>query len=241
MEKTALRFLILTVLFQVALCAFIGLNVYVDQKRTWSEARQHYNDEDKGKEKDNDKAQQEDKGLFDTWVGLYKNTDDTWKWSGGKNVSLYYWPKLPHKKKTCLAINATHLKAKKCETTKFPFWCFQSHLVLVKENKTWEEAMEHCHHLDKELLSLPSETALVQALQTSRIAQTDRVWIGLRYLAHTWLWMDGSTVEDMAWSQGATPQCPAWSHHCGALSPGSTNCHVFHCNNLNKTKYIHLL
>lgn len=29
----------------------------------------------------------------------------------------------------------------------FPFICFRDNLVLVKENKTWEEALEHCRAL----------------------------------------------------------------------------------------------
>uniref|UniRef100_UPI0037E8B69E snaclec agglucetin subunit beta-1-like n=1 Tax=Semicossyphus pulcher TaxID=241346 RepID=UPI0037E8B69E len=91
-------------------------------------------------------------------------------------------------------------------------------MVFVWENKTWEEAMEHCHHMQKELVSLPSESALKEVLKVSRSAQTDRVWTGLRYLADTWLWVKGEEVEYKAWGQGETTNCPAPSRRCGALS-----------------------
>ena len=32
--------------------------------------------------------------------------------------------------------------------SKWPFYCFQDNLVLVKEDKTWEEALEHCRAMD---------------------------------------------------------------------------------------------
>ena len=34
-----------------------------------------------------------------------------------------------------------------CNST-WPFYCYFDNLVLVKENKTWEEALEHCRAMD---------------------------------------------------------------------------------------------
>lgn len=59
-------------------------------------------------------------------------------------------------------------EAVSCEE-KFPFYCFHSSLVLVKENKTGKEALEHCHRLDKELVSLTSESALTKSLQLEQL------------------------------------------------------------------------
>ncbi|XP_035801693.1 secretory phospholipase A2 receptor-like [Amphiprion ocellaris] len=228
MRKSALRFLILTVLYQVA-CGLFGQNVYVQQRSTWSEARQycrqHHTDLTSVDTTEEIialllEAQKKDLVLPNMWIGLYKDVNHTWKWSGGTNISHQFWPGLADitEANLCVAIDRTQWKLKDCEKQKFPFWCFESQLVLVKENKTWEEAMEHCRHLDKELVSLPSKSALIQALQSSRTVQTDRVWIALRYLANTWLWMDGSTVKDKMWKQRKRSQCPDWRHHCGALS-----------------------
>uniref|UniRef100_UPI0037E7B5F1 snaclec agglucetin subunit alpha-1-like n=1 Tax=Semicossyphus pulcher TaxID=241346 RepID=UPI0037E7B5F1 len=91
-------------------------------------------------------------------------------------------------------------------------------MVFVRKKKTWEEAMEHCHQMEKELVSLPSKSALEEVLKVSRTAQTDRVWTGLRYLADTWLWVKGGKVKREFWGQGETPNCPALSRRCGALS-----------------------
>ncbi|XP_076601069.1 dromaiocalcin-1-like [Chaetodon auriga] len=83
---------------------------------------------------------------------------------------------------------------------------------------TWEEAMMQCHHQQSNLVSVDSESALTKTLQASREAQTDRMWIGLRYLADNWLWEKGNKMKYKAWSQSKEPECPAWSHRCGVLS-----------------------
>ncbi|KAM9361331.1 dromaiocalcin-1-like [Symphorus nematophorus] len=83
---------------------------------------------------------------------------------------------------------------------------------------TWEETMEQCRQQHTDLISLPSKTALVKTQQATWEAQTDHLWIGLRYLAGSWLWVNGDTMKYQAWRQGETPQCPASTRHCGALS-----------------------
>uniref|UniRef100_A0A3B5MA85 C-type lectin domain-containing protein n=1 Tax=Xiphophorus couchianus TaxID=32473 RepID=A0A3B5MA85_9TELE len=156
MRTLALRSLLFTELFGVALCDSFGENIYVSERMTWSDAREY---------------RQGDK----------ENTDD----------------------QHCVAQSDEHWEAVSCEE-KFPFYCFHSSLVLVKENKTGKEALEHCHRLDKELVSLTSESALTKSL-------------GLRYLSDSWLWVDGTSTKNQTWSQEQIPQCPTWSHHCGVL------------------------
>lgn len=78
--------------------------------------------------------------------------------------------------------------------------------------------MEQCRHQNSNLVSLPSESTLVRTLQTSMEAQTDHVWTGLRYLAGSWLWIDGDDIEYQDWSQEEMPECPATNRQCGVLS-----------------------
>ncbi|XP_029911381.1 dromaiocalcin-1-like [Myripristis murdjan] len=93
--------------------------------------------------------------------------------------------------------------------------------IIIKEKKTWEDALEHCREDDTELTSLISETDLLLAQREIWKAQTtDHVWIGLRYLADSWLWVNGDPLEYEAWpQQGDQDQrCPNWGHTCGALT-----------------------
>lgn len=45
------------------------------------------------------------------------------------------------------------MSTKSC-TARFPFVCYKSNVVLVKEEKTWEEALEHCQAHSYKLVSL---------------------------------------------------------------------------------------
>ncbi|XP_051269656.1 secretory phospholipase A2 receptor-like isoform X1 [Dicentrarchus labrax] len=226
MKKSALIFLILTALFEVALCGLYGNDIYFTKPKTWSEARkycrEHHTDLSSITTKDEnqkllDKRNTNSKAL-PAWIGLYSDANDTWKWSGGKKA-LFNRSRLmnPNEEDTCVVQNEEGWWKKDCED-EFNFYCFQSKLVLVKENKTWEEAMEQCRQQHTDLVSLRSESALIKTLQTCREAQTDHVWIGLRYLAGNWLWVNGDDMRYYARSQEKAPQCPAKSRHCGALS-----------------------
>ncbi|KAF7646330.1 hypothetical protein LDENG_00189800 [Lucifuga dentata] len=130
------------------------------------------------------------------------------------------------------------MSAESC-STKLPFVCFKDNLVLVKENKTWEEALEHCRAMKRfkykkydyhnnyydynyfyyyfryDLVSVqPGDD---HHYMTSRIqeATTDEVWVGLRFLESHWLWMDRKSLayQDI-------PSCP--SEYCGVLTKNET-------------------
>lgn len=224
MKNSILRSVILTWLFKVALCGWI---TYVRMKATWSEARDYCR---KHHDELSSISNQEENEFFFTmreqgeyirgWIGLYKDVDDVWKWSGGENVSYFNWSKAKENRtedRKCVMQHRNGWRKMNC-TEKLPFYCYDSGLVLVKENKTWEEAMELCRDQHTDLVSLSSESALAETIKTSREAQTDHVWTGLRYLAGNWLWVNGDSVVYQAWSHGEMPQCPTWTHRCGALS-----------------------
>lgn len=222
MKKHVHRFLLLTVLFEV--CALFGTNVYVQEKKNWSEARnyciKHYTDLSSisSKEEDDELLTGRQPKDSSVWIGLYKEDNDMWKWSGEVNASYFNWAEQNNtsEENSCVAQDINGWHKMNCDQ-KFHFYCFNN-LVLVKENKTWEEAMELCRYHHTDLVSLHSESAMVQTLQTSREAQTDHMWLGLRYMADSWLWVNGDNMEYQAWRKGETPQCPTWRHHCGALS-----------------------
>lgn len=116
----------------------------------------------------------------------------------------------------CVALQNNVAFNYKCDT-KHSFFCYESDLVLVKENKTWEEALEYCRDQDSDLPSLLSEAEQSSAKKTTSEAQTSQVWTGLRFLAGQWLWVNGDGLEFQDWPAGEMPFCPARYLHCGTL------------------------
>ncbi|CAL8366506.1 unnamed protein product [Boreogadus saida] len=103
---------------------------------------------------------------------------------------------------------------------KLYFLC-ECNLVFVEEKKTWEEALDHCRALGRDaskridLFSFYEEEELSYAREVMTWAQTEEVWIGLRWLAGRWLWMDRNAGGVIT-----LPECPANGNHCGTLSGG---------------------
>uniref|UniRef100_A0A8C8G537 C-type lectin domain-containing protein n=1 Tax=Oncorhynchus tshawytscha TaxID=74940 RepID=A0A8C8G537_ONCTS len=159
------------------------------------------------------------------WIGLYRDPSHPreWKWSGGWNSSFRFWEKgQPNNLngiQNCVDVKNHEMNDKQC-TEKYPFLCFDLNVVLVKENKTWEEALEHCrkHYTDLTSLLSENEQLLVQRMMNSKGAQTDHVWTGLRFLASEWLWVNGDPLEYQAWTGGRLPHCPAQHLRCGTLA-----------------------
>lgn len=239
MKTGALRSLILIVLLKLALSIFSGHNYYVNIKMNWSEARDYC------REKFTDLTsianQTEDDALSDlptdyaseyegTWIGLYKDESNTWKWSGGENTSFLNWERnaSTSASKKCAAYTKSGWCEENCER-EHAFFCFQKPLLLVNENKTWEEALEHCRSRKMDLVSLVSESDLAQVLETSKAAQTDPIWTSLRYLADTWLWVDRVIDDQQSGSQNDMPQCPTWTQRCGVLSLKGGNVDSWDC------------
>ncbi|KAK0141240.1 hypothetical protein N1851_021754 [Merluccius polli] len=114
----------------------------------------------------------------------------------------------------CVGISNTDMRMTNLNcTSAWPFYCFTDNLVLVKENKTWEEALEQCRAMD---LADPSLLCFKNhsndLISISNHSDQLTVWTGLRYLAHSWFWVDGSDVpyQDL-------PHCPDRGQYCGTL------------------------
>ncbi|KAM4592693.1 snaclec 7-like [Odontesthes bonariensis] len=106
-----------------------------------------------------------------------------------------------------------------------PSICVYDNVVLVKENKTWEEALQHCRDLTLpnnnllfDLLSLQPGNEHDFVMQKILEANTEEVWTGLRFLAGEWLWVNGA---DMLYT--GLPPCPILWQYCGALSKKNTS------------------
>ncbi|KAM9746386.1 uncharacterized protein ACNS7B_010393 [Menidia menidia] len=86
------------------------------------------------------------------WIGLYKeNENGTWKWSEGNKTSNYTnWSATEPNyldKEDCVYMDKKSKMFNEPCRRRHELICSDEKLDLVKENKTWEEALEHCRSL----------------------------------------------------------------------------------------------
>uniref|UniRef100_A0A672GBX2 C-type lectin domain-containing protein n=1 Tax=Salarias fasciatus TaxID=181472 RepID=A0A672GBX2_SALFA len=100
------------------------------------------------------------------------------------------------------------------ENVLLPFFCYRA--IVVREKKTWEEALDHCrkHHRDLASVASDTEMLLIQG-ELRKSCTTERVWIGLHFLPDRWLWVDRQPLGYRAWGSKETEACPAG--RCAAI------------------------
>ncbi|MBN3309575.1 MRC1 protein, partial [Amia calva] len=169
------------------------------------------------------------------WIGLF---NEPWSWSSGGKSSFRYWrvgePDNFLTNERCIMLNADSTwNDYPCQET-LAFFCEDDvrELVLVRENKTWEEALDHCRAHYTDLTSIVSEKEHNLTALTAADAQTPHVWLGLRqsFITHSWFWVNREALGYQKWVQGGQPQCPQ-SSYCGAMS-NTTEGHAWtdrHC------------
>ncbi|KAG7269198.1 hypothetical protein CRUP_016070 [Coryphaenoides rupestris] len=78
-------------------------------------------------------------------------------------------------------------------------WIENAPMILITENRTWEEAVEHCRAEYHDLVSAQSTEALDWVRDVSRnAATTPTVWVGLHYtcVLDFWFWVDNAEAYD---------------------------------------------
>ncbi|XP_016535280.1 secretory phospholipase A2 receptor-like isoform X1 [Poecilia formosa] len=161
---------------------------------------------------------------YQGWLGLYReNNTSPWKWSMKDKVATFFnWDfNEPDSNEHCAykVSFTSKWRNDECEQ-RHTFMCYDESLTLVKENKTWEEALEHCRTLNKvnryNLATLITEDDHDFAQEIIQLATTEEVWTGLRYLGDEWIWMGGEPVQYQD-----IPSCPAV--RCGVLEKNSNS------------------
>ncbi|XP_014835673.1 PREDICTED: C-type mannose receptor 2-like [Poecilia mexicana] len=155
-------------------------------------------------------------------IGLFR---DTWRWSDGSSFSFRHWNPL---------FNEHKPNSGQCAMTKFdgegrwtnvncaerkPFICYDDNVILIKENKTWKDALTYCrdHHDDLVTITNMDDQRWIQ--EKVKNASTDYVWLGLRFncTLNFWFWV----CKEMISYQNSTSA--GWMNDCnisGAMQAG---------------------
>uniref|UniRef100_A0A3P8N6B8 C-type lectin domain-containing protein n=1 Tax=Astatotilapia calliptera TaxID=8154 RepID=A0A3P8N6B8_ASTCA len=96
-----------------------------------------------------------------------------------------------------------------CDRTMW-FICYDDKLILIKENKTWEEALDYCRESHRGLVSITNPYQQRWAEVRAKNASSPFVWLGLRYACtlNLWFWVNDKLVCYEKWSsEGKTEDC----------------------------------
>ncbi|XP_028281941.1 macrophage mannose receptor 1-like [Parambassis ranga] len=172
------------------------------------------------------------------WIGLYQESDKTWRWAENITSNYRNWAPGEPLNDDCgsLYYNPLLLSGRwhsNVCSEKLSFLCYDDNLVVVKENKTWEAALEYCQKMEEpcnnstesckksyDLLSLTDMSDYNYVRDRIYRATTDEVWVGLRFLGGKWWWLNG----EKAGQKEMLPDCPSNTvRHCGTMSKYGTN------------------
>ncbi|XP_016521256.1 L-selectin-like [Poecilia formosa] len=209
----------LILLFLMAQCCFMDCQLYqfhyINENKTWTEAQQYC------REKHTDLVtvtnMKDMKRLInisagdqsEAWIGLYNQTNGTrtWCWSlpGVEfNESETNWMSgEPSDGGNQTSENCEFLYENLkwvdtgCHHGRF-FFCYDDKMILIKENKTWHEALTYCrghHHYD--LVTITNKEKQVQ--EKVKNASTPFVWIGLHFNSsmNVWFWV----CDNWTWNE----------------------------------------
>ncbi|KAK0138497.1 Macrophage mannose receptor 1 [Merluccius polli] len=183
---------------------------YINEKMSWQDAqsycRNNYSDlATISNMTDNKKAQKKHNSTEKyVWIGLNNNnTQGAWRWSeDSSDASFYNWNKgEPNGNNNCVEMRPDGCwKDEKC-TTKLPFICNDFPMILISQNKTWEEAVVHCRKYHHDLISAHNVSMRKRVQDIAENATTPYVWIGLHYtcVLDFWFWIDNEDFIQDSW------------------------------------------
>ncbi|XP_047445083.1 putative C-type lectin domain family 20 member A [Mugil cephalus] len=143
------------------------------------------------------------------WIGLFR---DTWRWSDGNSSSFRHWNQTLSPEHECAVTMLNERRRWKnadC-TDKKPFFCYDDNVILIKENKTWEEALYYCRDNYNDLVSITNLDEQRWVQERAKKASTPFVWLGLRYSCFLdfWFWVSDEVVSYKNWaSDGKNDDC----------------------------------
>ncbi|KAL4009296.1 hypothetical protein ACER0C_003148 [Sarotherodon galilaeus] len=179
---------------------------------TWTQAqsycRQHHTDLASGLDQiysEEFKKLQKSKGsTMNLWIGLFR---DSWRWSDGSNFSFRYWDMDSFNdglnNRTCattLLERSGRWSSAGCDQRK-PFFCYDDNMILIHEEKTWEEALYYCREKHHDLASITNRQEQAWLQEKAKNASTTFVWLGLRYTCTLgfWFWVTDDVIGYNNW------------------------------------------
>lgn len=75
-------------------------------------------------------------------------------------------------------------------------------LILIKENKTWEEAIYYCRENHVDLVCIPDRFTQSLVQEKAKNATTEYVWLGMRYscVVEFWFWVSDEAMCYENWA-----------------------------------------
>ncbi|XP_047242690.1 C-type mannose receptor 2-like [Girardinichthys multiradiatus] len=141
------------------------------------------------------------------YFGLFR---DTWRWSDGSSFSFRHWnndlnnQQLNSGQYAAAFNDEGRWKNDSCALTK-PFICYDDKVILIKENKTWEDALYYCRDHYHDLVTITNKNEQRWVQEKAKNASTDHVWMGLRYTCTLdfWFWVSDEVVSYKNWASDA--------------------------------------
>ncbi|XP_066580503.1 C-type mannose receptor 2 [Amia ocellicauda] len=206
--------------------------IRIDQNMTWTEAqrfcREHYTDlVSVRSQSENEEVKKAANGQH-VWIGLNR---DPWKWSDQTSSSFRNWyigqPDSYGGSENCAEVYLQEDRKGKWNdihcTESHPFFCSQGQLFLIRENKSWEEAVHYCRANYTDLGSVGSAEWQRLVTQLAQNASSAQVWLGLRYTCTLgfWFWVSGEPLCYSNFAPGIESKCSC--DQAGALTVADGN------------------
>lgn len=165
-----------------------------------------------------------------SWIGLSRSltNQNDFVWSdGGLPTPFTYWknnqPDGASKHQDCVEVVEEGWADFYCDVP-LPFFCFKS-TIMESDKKTWEEALLYCRDQHTDLASLATSSQLQQV--ESKIVGENFVWVGLRFLAGSWHWLNNEPFENPA----SLTACPVSFDRCGGRNVITKSWENRNCDN----------
>ncbi|XP_027893787.1 macrophage mannose receptor 1-like [Xiphophorus couchianus] len=187
----------------------------IQERKTWAEAqsycREKHTDLISGtKQLQDEEVKKETSSVGDDTyilIGLFR---EKWRWSDGSSFSFRNWTKLfdyqaEYRGQCAMTVfdNGGRWRNENCDGRK-PFICYDDEVILIKENKTWEDALTYCRDHYDDLVTITNMDDQRWIQEKVKNASTDYVWMGLSYACtlDLWFWVSDEMVIYKNWAKG---------------------------------------